>query len=295
MARILFGTAGWSYDDWRGRVYPNRASSRFDGLAYLARYLDLVEVNSGFYRLPRPGTVRSWLERTADRPGFLFLLKAPRDWTHARAQPEPGSVARFRELAEILAADGRLGALLLQFPWSFRNSDENRERIAGLVRELEGLPVSVEVRHGGFARPEWFEFLRSLGCLPVNIDQPLVGDSLPLSTETGGGSAYFRFHGRNATTWFDAEAGRDARYDYLYDERELEELAGRIDEAGRSAEIVFVITNNHFLGQAVANALQLKFRFLGEKLPHPPALLRVYPQLKKNALPLEEGQGELFS
>jgi uncharacterized protein YecE (DUF72 family) len=292
--RILFGTAGWSYADWRGRVYPRRPGRDFDELAYLTGFFDLVEVNSTFYRLPPPDLAHRWLERTAGRPEFRFLLKAPQAWTHTRDAPDSASISNFRGLAEILAGAGRLGALLLQFPWSFRNEPASRERVAEIASLLAGLPVAVEVRHGGFAKPTWAEYLDSLGCAPVNVDQPLIGDSLPLGSASGKPFAYFRFHGRNRDNWFDEDADRDQRYDYLYAKGEIDELAERIAAAAAIAPLVFVILNNHFRGQAAANALQLKYRFMGGPLPHPPELLRHYPALRPNAALPPGGQAELF-
>jgi len=297
MARILFGTAGWSYADWRGRVYPQGAGRDFDPLAYLARFLDLVEVNSTFYRLPDPERGRNWLERTRAHPGFLFLLKAPGAWTHGGDDPSGSDLERFRRLAGILADAGRLGGLRLQFPWSFRDRPANRERIAALAGKLRDFPVAVEVRHGAFARPDWYAFLRAAGCLPVNIDQPLVGRSLPLAAETAGDRAYFRFHGRNRASWFDEGAGRDQRYDHLYGAEELVELGDQIAAAARRAEIVFVVTNNHFRGQAAVNALQLRFRFAQERQRIPPALIAEFPLLASIAAPAAaaDEQGELFA
>ena len=92
---------------------------------------------------------------------------------------------------------------------------------------------------------------------------------------------YLRLHGRNVKEWFREGAGRDARYDYLYNEFELFELAERIRQISKEAEEVYVITNNHYLGKAVCNALELKAK-LGEKNPKvPEVLLEHYPQLKE--------------
>lgn len=294
MAKIRIGTAGWSYEDWKGTVYPPRPGARFDPLAYLAGYFDLVEVNVTFYRLPRPEVVASWLKRTAAHPGFRFVLKAPSSWTHPRRDEARATTAAFRELADLLAAGGRLGGVLLQFPWSFRDVAANRDRVEALLTELSGLPAAVEVRHGGFARGDWSEWLAARGALPVNVDQPVIGDSLPLAAIATKRAAYFRLHGRNRESWFDAQAGRDARYDYLYGEAELDEIASRIQEGAAEAAELFVVANNHFRGQAAVNALQLRARLTGERVAVPPYLLASYPGLERIALPPDRRQGELF-
>lgn len=295
MGDILIGTAGWSYPDWKGRVYPPRPGSLFDPLRYLTEYFDLVEVNASFYSLPRPETVRSWLERTSHASGFQFILKAPGAWTHPRQNFRPAPLPAFRELAELVASQERLAAVLLQFPWSFRNEERSRERIESLRDSLAGLPLAVEVRHGSFADPAWPAWLLERNCLPVNIDQPSAGEGLGLTGWRAPGGAYFRLHGRNEASWFDAEAGRDGRYDYLYAPDEIGKLGDAVETAAGAAERVFVVANNHFLGQAAVNALQLKARFAGGPIAIPASLLAHYPALAEIALPELGGQGDLFT
>lgn len=294
MAQILIGTAGWSYDDWRGTVYPAPLPRGFDPLRYLAAAFDLVEINVSFYRLPRPELVAGWVQRVQDFPDFRFLLKAPRSWTH----PEPGAgdpePAPFRGLAESLAAGGRLGAVLLQLPQSFHAGAAARERVQRLRDWLPGLPVAVEVRHASFAGPAWPSWLAERDCLPVNVDQPALPGCLGLDAACGRAGAYFRLHGRNAAQWFAPAAGRDARYDYLYAEGELDAIAARVGEAAARVPLLFLVTNNHYRGQAAVNALQLRARLLGRPLPVPPTLLASYPQLAAIAAPPARRPGELF-
>jgi uncharacterized protein YecE (DUF72 family) len=294
MGRILIGTAGWSYADWRGRVYPPGAGARFDALAYLSRFVDLLEINTSFYRLPSSERVRDWLKRTREREDFRFLMKIPQTWTHGTGPPVPAEVDALRRLADLLAEADRLGALLMQFPWSFRNNAENRATVAELAGLLAGYPLAVETRHGGFDRAQWRRDLDRLGAWPVNVDQPRVGDCLALAAHAPRAGAYFRFHGRNAANWFDPEAGRDQRYDYLYSEAELDELAIHVRRAAEAADEVFVVTNNHFRGQALVNALQLKFRFTRERIAAPAALMAHYPALRAIARAEAGSQGELF-
>jgi uncharacterized protein YecE (DUF72 family) len=294
LANILVGTAGWSYDDWRGRVYPERAPASFDPLRLLAAHFDLVEINVSFYRLPRPEVVAGWLRRVREFPDFRFLLKAPRDWTHIRLGEAPAAPAPFRAVAELLAASGRLGAVLLQFPASVRDGAAARARIGALRARLPELPVAVEVRHNSFAGADWEGWLSDQDCLPVNIDQPALPGCLVLGAACGRAAAYFRLHGRNAAQWFAPDAGRDARYDYLYAPSELEAVAARIEEAARRVPLIFLVTNNHFRGQAAVNALQLRARLLGRPVLVPPLLLANYPELAAVALSAPRAQGELF-
>src|SRR5712692_9552590 len=116
---IRIGPAGWSYTDWEGKVYPPHGS-RFDPLAYLASFFDTIEINSPFYRIPPPTHATSWVRRVRDYQSFKFTTKIYRGFTHEKASPSAGEVKAFRDYLRPLASSARLGAVLLQYPWSFK-------------------------------------------------------------------------------------------------------------------------------------------------------------------------------
>jgi len=295
MPRIHVGTAGWSYEDWEGIVYPGRTGSREHPLAFLSRFIDCVEVNTTFYRTPPVPMVLGWLKAVAARPDFQFAVKVHQKFTHERKDFEEKDVELFKQAVDPVAAAGRLAALLVQFPWSFKNTEPHREYLAGLFDLFAGYPLALEVRHGSFDDPAFFDFLRAQRVAFCNIDQPVIGPSLkPTSVVTEPRFAYVRLHGRNARDWFREGAGRDARYDYLYARNELEEWVGRIKELGRSTDRIYVVTNNHYRGQALANALQIKNMTSGRKLEVPEGLLRQYPVLEEIIERIRRGQFDLF-
>ncbi len=271
--RVRIGPAGWSYKDWEGVVYPAAPGRRFDQLAYLARYFDAIEVNSSFYRIPPPAHAVSWVRRTASHPDFRFTAKLYRGFTHEKAT-EPGDAGAFRRFLDPLAEAGRLGALLVQFPWSFRNDAENRGRIERILAEFAAYPKAVEVRHASFDDPEFFAMLDRSGTAFVNLDQPLFSDSIKPAAIGTGGLGYVRFHGRNYQKWF-AHSESWERYDYLYSKQELEPWVGRIRSLAAERD-VYVVTNNHFRGQAIVNAVELK-QALGQPADAPETLARAYP------------------
>ena len=298
--KIYVGTSGWSYGDWQGVVYPPDAGSGFDRLAYLARFVDAVEVNTSFYGPPRPEYVRDWLRRTAFKPDFLFTFKLWRRFTH-----ETGSdwsleeVEQYRAGLEPAVEEGRLGAVLVQFPWSFRFTPSNLERLAAIAETFAGLPLVVEVRHVTWAGDEPSAALRRLNVSFCNIDQPGSRSGIPAGAIVTGPVGYVRLHGRNREAWFDPSADRDRRYDYLYSEQELAEWLPRIERLLRETRKVFVFTNNHFRGQAVVNALQIISRLRGTPVAVPEPLLEAYPVLERIAgrppSPRRRGgQGRLF-
>ncbi|MBM3293805.1 MAG: DUF72 domain-containing protein [Candidatus Aminicenantes bacterium] len=295
MAGIYVGTAGWSYEDWKGIVYPSRPTAGFHPLPFLARFINLIEVNSTFYRPPSLPLTLSWVRRIAGTSDFLLAVKLHQVFTHVRKDFSGKDVDGFKTGIEPLVAAGRLAALLLQFPWSYANTPPHRDYLTGLFRLFSGYPLALEVRHATWDDPEILAFLREAGVSFCNIDQPVIGASLrPTAVVTNPAFAYVRLHGRNYGDWFREGAGRDARYNYLYAKDELAEWVDRIKELAGAADRIYVVTNNHYRGQALANALQIKNMVIGEKLDVPVDLIRQYPLLEDIVDRIRTGQLDLF-
>jgi len=295
MARIYIGTAGWSYEDWDGIVYPVSRGRDFHPLSFLARHINIVEVNSTFYRPPAVYLSQSWIRRIALFPDFLLSVKLHQVFTHDRREFTENDVAGFKLGIEPLVAAGRLAALLIQFPWSFVNTEANTNYLLGLFRIFSGYPLALEVRHSSWDQPGFFKLLRESKVGFCNIDQPVIGRSLkPSAVATNPNFSYVRLHGRNYENWFREGAGRDARYDYLYAANELEEWVRRIKDLARDTDRVYVITNNHYRGQALANALQIKNMVTGEKIEVPQDLLKQYPVLEDIVKKIRKGRLDLF-
>ncbi|UCC73292.1 MAG: DUF72 domain-containing protein [Gemmatimonadota bacterium] len=278
---IRFGPAGWSYPDWQGVVYPERQPKGFDPLAFLARYFDAIEVNSTFYRPARPDVARRWVSRVAENPDFKFTAKLWQRFTHQRDSAwTADEVGAVRGGLDPLAERDRLGALLIQFPWSYKASSGALEWLDDVTSTFSDYPCVVEVRHTSWNRPEFYRWLSERGVGFVNIDQPLFNRSIGPSAEASARVGYVRLHGRNYDDWFREGAGRDARYDYLYDRQELEPWVDRIRElaAGGMVEDVYVVTNNHFRGQAAANAIMLAGMFRGTKQRAPETLVDAFSE-----------------
>jgi len=279
---IRVGPAGWSYQDWEGLVYPPPPKgTRFDPLAYLAGFFDTLELNNTFYRPPTPSMAKSWVKRVESNPRFRFTAKLYRGFTHARESITKADETAFKDGLSPLVEAGRLGALLLQFPYAFHQNEQNRAYLRALAEGFREFPLVLEVRHASWDRAPVYRFLREIQVGFCNLDQPRVSYSIGPTRKVTAKVGYLRLHGRNVKDWFREDAGRDARYDYLYNEFELFEIAERIRQIAKEAEEVYVITNNHYRGKAVCNALELKAK-LGEKnLKIPGVLLEHYPQLKE--------------
>jgi len=295
MSRYYVGTAGWSYEDWEGIVYPPGRSRGIHPLTYLAAYINIVEVNSTFYRPPTLSLSLFWIKKLEAFPDFLLAVKVHQTFTHDRESWSQKDIDRFKLGLEPLRVRGRLATLLFQFPWSFHHSDFNLDYLVRLFRAFSDFPMTVEVRHSSWDQPEFYILLSQHHVCFCNIDQPVIGNSLgPSARTTIPDYSYVRLHGRNYRDWFREDAGRDARYNYLYSSEELDEWVDRIKNLGRNSEKVFVITNNHYRGQALANALQIKNKITGQLVNIPRTMLQKYPVLMEIARKLAKGQLDLF-
>ncbi len=297
---IRIGTAGWSYKDWEGIFYPPGMRQRkLHPLEYLARFFDTAEINTSFYGPLKPELVKLWCRRVAEvNPRFLFTAKLYRAFTHSPLSiMEPTSAAsirptdedeiKTREGLDALAAEAKLGALLIQFPISFKNTSLNREYVERLVRQFIEYPCVVEVRDSSWNNPETLANFAHRNVGFCNIDQPLLGKSLGPTEYVTAPIAYVRLHGRNYDQWFDSD-NRNDRYNYLYTEKEVAQWKERIVNVAQKAQTTYVITNNHFESKAGVNAIELKAMIKEKRVPAPPTLIQKYPELRKFADPLED-------
>ena len=302
-AEIRVGTAGWSYKDWEGIVYPRGVRRKQHPAAFLAQYFDTIEINSSFYGHIRPELGRLWCQKVAEvNPGFLFTAKLHQSLTHspqarleptsaATLAPRPDDEARAREGLDAIAGEGRLGALLIQFPISFKNTNENRDYLLNLLERFRTYPRVVEVRHASWGNEGVLRYFAEQGVAFCNIDQPLIGRSLAPAAHATARLGYVRLHGRNYDQWFGSESGAD-RYNYLYSVDELSGWKERIQAVAAKTDTLFVITNNHFEGKAAVNALEIRHMLTGMKVAVPKTLAERYPQLQ--ALAAERPSETLF-
>jgi uncharacterized protein YecE (DUF72 family) len=290
--QIRIGTAGWSYKDWDGILYPPEVSrKKVHPVEFLARFFDVIEINTSFYGHIRAELGRLWCRKAAAvNPNFVFTAKLHRSFTHSPlAVTEPTSAVSIRpndederlarEGLESLASEGKLGALLIQFPVSFKNTSLNREYLEQLLRQFIEYPRVVEVRHDSWDNPGTIAEFNRQNVGFCNIDQPLLGRSLSPTEHVTSGVGYVRLHGRNYDQWFDSD-NRNDRYNYLYKPAELATWKEKVEAIASKAETTYVIANNHFQAKAAVNALELKNLLGGKKVAVPETLVRSYPELK---------------
>ena len=236
---IRIGSAGWSYADWEGVVYPTGAGARFDPLKYLAGFVDCIEINSSFYRIPTTDHGSSWVRRVSDQDHFLFTVKLWRGFTHQVPHLSPPEARRalgeFRDFLTPLHEAGRLGGVLIQFPYSLHATTSSRQRLEELLGRMEAYPLVVEFRHSSWLREGVLDLLRRRGVAFCNIDQPQISSNIPATAHRTSEIGYVRLHGRNTSAWFQEGAGRDRRYDYLYGVEELAEWRERSTRNSRQS------------------------------------------------------------
>jgi uncharacterized protein YecE (DUF72 family) len=190
---------------------------------------------------------------------------------------------------------GKLGAVLIQFPWSFKNDPEGRTWLTEVVQRFKDFPLVVELRHESWNNERILQTLEDLEVGLCDIDQPIFADSIKPASEVTSSIGYVRLHGRNYQQWFRKEGNVLERYDYLYSRDELGPWIGRIKEVAQKAKQTFVIANNHARGQSLVNAFEILAELEEERVPGPAKLIDTYPRLIESVEPDDEStQGRLF-
>jgi uncharacterized protein YecE (DUF72 family) len=259
--KIYIGTSGWSYPKgegtWNRCFYPVGVK---DELEYYSQYFHAVEINSSFYRPPDARLAQSWSNRVP--PDFLFTVKLWQKFTHPRMYTEAtgdeatisaADVELFRRGLEPLANQGKLGALLAQFPPSFINDSYSKQILRAVIKVFHDYPLAVELRHKSWSDDAGTAgLLRENNVAWVQIDEPKFSSSLAAEVPLTADIAYFRFHGRNREMWWKGD--NETRYKYLYSPAEIEELAQKVKTAAQSSRLLFAFFNNHWKAYAPRNA-----------------------------------------
>jgi len=264
-AKIYVGTSGWSYPrgegTWTGHFYP---TGKINELEYYSQFFNTVEINSSFYRPPNPGYVYNWAQRVPE--DFLFTVKLWQKFTHPKMYREATGedavisqkdVDLFKQSLEPLARYGKLGALLAQFPPSFKNDGFGQQILGAVIKTFNEYRLAVELRHRS-----WSDDKNTAGVLKesnaawVQIDEPKFQSSVAAEVPITADMAYFRFHGRNAEMWWKGDS--ETRYRYLYSSSEINDLAEKVNAASEHARLSFVFFNNHWQGYAPRNAVDMK-------------------------------------
>lgn len=303
-AEIFGGTSGWSYKDWVGPFYPEKIPKGFSELGFYASFFDCVEVNSTFYRHFPPSVGAKWLTEVENNPEFVFIIKLFNEFTHGNR--ERGRV--FNDNKKIVKSflkpfveRGKLGGVLVQLSEYFRESPASSDHISYLKHEFDEFPLFFELRHISWYTERARESLMKENINIVAIDQPVLKGMTGFNPEVAGSIGYIRLHGRNTKMWDlsrkslaekhdPAESNgansldASSRYDYLYNGSELDEIEKKILKVKERCKRIYVVANNHPMGKAVANALELVRRLRNhEHVRVPSTILRCFPEMNRFA------------
>ncbi len=299
MEGIRIGTAGWAYKDWDSIVYPPHLKKTKHPVEFLAQYFDLIEINTSFYGHIRPEMGKTWCKKAAAvNREFVFTAKLNKAFTHSplgvlqstsaeTIRPGGDDERLAKEGLDSIASEGMLGALLMQFPISFKNTDQNRDYLDSLLKRFGQYPIAVEVRHDSWNNEDILKNFAEKGVAFCNIDQPRLGKAITRTEYVTSGIGYIRLHGRNYDQWFEHEKSED-RYNYLYTEKELAGWKDKVERVAGKAKVTFVVANNHFQGKAAVNALELKHMITNRPVQAPATLVQKYPELERIVEPERE-------
>lgn len=291
---ILVGTASWSDPGFIADWYPKglAASQR---LGWYAERLNLVELNSSFYAVPKAEQVESWCRQTPD--GFIFDVKVHKLLSRHSAKPEllppdlrkhavvtKGKVEltpaiekamaqRLVEATEPLRRSGKFGAFLLQLSPAFRPKTNELDELDDLFALLHKFPLAVELRNRDWmVEPQvdaTIDFFRKGRIALVSVDAPEDEHFTIMPCQdvvTNPALGYMRLHGRNARGYIRGRTVAE-RFDYKYKEKELQELAERAVKLTAKATRVHMVYNNNSSNYAPIAATRTR-EILAEEYPN---------------------------
>lgn len=298
--RVLVGTCSWTDKTLTDETewYPARTMSAADRLAFYAARFPVAEIDSTYYGPPREQQAALWAERTP--PGFRFDVKAfslltghptkPKSlWRDLRDElpeevvgkrnlyakdlpPELLDEAwrRFGAALRPLHEAGKLGAILFQYPAWFGPRKENREIVRALRERLPDYRLSVEFRSPRWTaeardRERTLELLERQGLVFVGVDAPEASKLPRVVAATTRDLAIVRFHGRGEDGWANTRGTAADRFNYLYSDAELEDLAERVTGLTEEARETHLLMNNCYRDNGVRNAWRLR-ELIAERL-----------------------------
>lgn len=251
LTNIRIGTSGFSYEDWRGVFYPNQLP-KSAMLEYYTRFFTTVEINATYYTIPPAASFHRLAENTPEN--FEFIVKVHQETTHRRIE-HITALNRLHEAVHPLLISGKLKGFLAQFPYAFKNNETNRNYLHETKTLLGEHPLFVEFRHDSWDREPIAKFLADNNIGYVNVDEPPLKGLLPAQEIVTNNLGYVRFHGRNKKDWWEGKGS--ARYNYTYQESELEPWLIHISGILKKAFKAYIFFNNHPGGNAVKNAQQM--------------------------------------
>lgn len=260
MGRIRLGTSGYSFNSWRGAVYPSHIKSRDMLTYYIEQFrLNSVEINYTYYTMPSAKVFSHFAGMSPE--GFDFTVKLFSGITHdpcisgAPVAVDKSLCSWFIDGIRPLIESGKLGCLLAQFPPHLRPSRVAWDYLFSLREAFQGHRLVYEFRHKAWISEKTFSNLKRMGVGFCAVDEPRVGPLMPMVPAVTSDIAYLRLHGRNRK-WFE---DRSVRYDYHYNERELRNLVPAIYSMASMSSTIYIQFNNCHAGSALRNVKTMQY------------------------------------
>ncbi len=259
----------------------------FRKLEFYSRFFDCVEVNATFYNPSfSPEIARGWLNDVSGNKDFVFTVKLYRGFTHTFKvlKKEVRSIQKF---LDVFASEGKLGGVLIQFPYAFTYNPARCRYIMELSRTFRQHRLFVEVRHYSWDTPAMYNFFQDNKLHLVNVDLPHIKEHIRLNSLVWNGAAYFRLMGRNSVSWdnpWRLEEDRrhfiSDRYNYLYSEDEIQHLFSLIESVKEQSNTTFAVFHNDPEANSLINGFQMRYLAQKKKIPVPQNMTNSFPELK---------------
>lgn len=266
--QLRCGVSGWNHPYWTGREV---AGAKLHALERVAAYFNAVEIKQTFDQVLKPEVAQLWVRKVKANAEFQFTVKLGKQFSHERLLGEE-AVKEWSAGVKVLDRAGRLGAVLMQFPWSFKFTAENRKHVIALRRAFHMFPLVAEFRHESWMADEALGTLIDYKIGFCNVDQPEFVRAMPPTSFLTSAIGYVRLHGRNSFGFHGPAGPGVQRYDYDYSHEELQEWCPRIERLRAHSQRTFVIANNDNGQKAAHNMLDLA-SMLGVNGPQPALVL----------------------
>ena len=275
---VFVGMGGWDLPPFHKYFYPPKAKKGYRKLEYYSQFFDSVEINVTFYNTALTADhARQWLSDVSVNKDFVFTVKLFQGFTHTFAATND-DVRAIHRLLEPIASAGKLGGLLLQFPYSFANIQERQNYLVHLSRVFYPYRKFVELRHNSWNTPLVHNLFQENNLHLVNVDLPPMKQHMPLTSLAWNGAAYFRMMGRNVRAWNRPELGE--RYNYYYAEKELDDLVTIMKKLREQSNTVFVVFHNDPEANSLVNGFQLRHLMRKPRVLVPQGMIQAFPELK---------------
>jgi len=249
---IYIGTSGFSYEDWIGPFYP-QGIKKGAMLEYYSKFFNFTELNSTYYHMPSVKLFESLNNKTPEN--FKFAVKLFGGFTHKRDLSKTEAKNFINSVNPIIESK-KLLCLLVQLPYSFHYRQENIDYLKLLRSWFERIDLCIEFRNINWIRKDVIELLKKENMGFVCVDEPKIKGLIGAALAVTSNISYIRMHGRNKEKWYSNEDSE--RYNYLYSREELSEWLPRIHQVSNYSDITIIAFNNHPIGKAIRNAMEMK-------------------------------------